>query len=166
VLIVLSGPSCSGKTALARALQSQASRPLVHWEADRLWPAMPEHPFAASKEYGEQVVLAVHASIAALGRTLDVVVGGSLPNDRRLQDRCIAVLRSTAEVKLVAVRCAADVLHQREAVRPDRQKGWAESQLATIFEGVEFDAVVDTTNRSPEDCARELLGVLLFDWTS
>jgi chloramphenicol 3-O phosphotransferase len=164
VLIILSGPSSSGKTTLARAIQAVAVEPLVHLEADRFWPDMPPGPTGEDHTYRSRVILAVHESIATLGRSgLHVVVDGSLPMERGLHLRCIEILRSVPETRIVAVRCAAEVLRMREAARPDRTSGWAEQQLATIFHEVTFDADVDTSSSSPGDCARDLLQALGLD---
>jgi chloramphenicol 3-O phosphotransferase len=65
-VIILTGPSCSGKTSIARALQSQLLFPMVHIEADRMFPQLPEtHPRWAAEERHDAVVLAFHRSIAA-----------------------------------------------------------------------------------------------------
>ena len=53
----------------------------------------------------------------------------------------------------VGVKCHPAVARAREALRPDRVAGMAESQAATVHEGVVYDMVVDTSHTSSESCA-------------
>ncbi|MEX0785872.1 MAG: AAA family ATPase [Dehalococcoidia bacterium] len=160
MLIVLCGTSSSGKTSLALALQELAGRPLFHIEADRFAPTLLDEQ-RGDPELHERAVLAMHEAIAAYGRSgLDAIVDGSLPTEPPLRDRCLDVLRGVPGTKVVAVRCSVAALRKREASRPDRPAGWAEQQAAIVYEGVDFDASVDTTVRSPKEAAGELLGRL------
>ena len=159
MLIVLSGTSSSGKTTLARALQSLSSRPLLHLEADRFAPILrPDHPARSDAEFRSRDVIAMHEAIAAFGRSgLDIIVDGSLPTEPGLRDSCLSVLRGVPGTRVVAVRCSIEALRSREAERGDRPVGWAEEQASIVYEGVEFDATIDTTNDSAEALARDLL---------
>jgi chloramphenicol 3-O phosphotransferase len=163
MLVVLSGTSSSGKTTLAKAMQSTSKRPLLHIEADRFAPTLPpEHPAWHDTEFRSRAVIAMHEAIASLSRSgLDYIVDGSLPTEPDLRDRCLAILRGVPGTRVIAVRCSIDSLREREAGRDDRPKGWAEEQLSIVYDGVEFDATVDTTSNSAERLAEELLGALL-----
>ncbi len=165
MLIVLSGTSSSGKTSLAIALQELSRRPLLHLEADRFAPSLSEdHPARGDPEFRSGAVIAMHEAIAAFGRSgLDVIVDGSLPTEPALRDRCLSILRDLPGTRVVAVRCSVEALRQREAVRDDRPTGWAEEQAGIVYEGVEFDATVDTTDRSPRELANELLQSLFAE---
>jgi chloramphenicol 3-O phosphotransferase len=159
MLIVLYGTSCSGKTSLARELQKIWPTPALHVEADRFVPTIAEERFQDCDEaFKVRLVLAIHQAIAAFGRSgIDAIVDGSMPGDAELRGRCISILRDAAPTTVVAVRCAVDVLRAREASRPDRVQGWAEKQSRTLYDGVDFDFTVDTTDRSPADCAAVVL---------
>ena len=161
-MIVLHGTSSSGKTSLARALQAGSKRPLLHLEADRFAPSLRrDHPAAHDPEFQWRAVIAMHEAIAAFGRSgVDIIVDGSLPTEGDLRDRCLAVLRSVPGTRVVAVRCTAAALRAREAGREGRLAGWAEEQLRVLYEGVEFDAFVDTTDTRPEEAARGLTKLL------
>lgn len=163
MLIVLSGTSSSGKTSLAVALQELADRPLLHLEADRFAPTLPaDHPAWRAPEFHTRAVLVMHEAIAAYGRAgLDVIVDGSLPTEPALRDRCLTILRDVPGTRVIAVHCSIEALRQREASRADRPAGWAEEQSSIVYEGVDFDASVDTTSRRPHDLAQELLTRLL-----
>jgi chloramphenicol 3-O phosphotransferase len=166
MLIVLNGTSSSGKTSLARALQALARRPLLHLEADRFVPALrsappADHPLWNEAQARPGLVIALHEAIAAFGRHgFDVVVDGSLPTEPGLRDRCLALLRAVPETRVIAVRCATGQLRQRELARGDRPAGWAAEQVSLVYDGVDFDATVDTTNAPAEEIARRLLPML------
>jgi Chloramphenicol phosphotransferase-like protein len=80
-VIVLTGPSCAGKTSLARALQSLLPFPAVHIEADRMFPVLPlAHPRWDAEARHAAAVLAMHRSIAAWAAGgFDLIADGSLP---------------------------------------------------------------------------------------
>jgi chloramphenicol 3-O phosphotransferase len=160
MLIVLSGTSSSGKTSLARAMQRLSPRPLLHIEADRFAPAAPER-VASDPDFRRRAVIAMHDAIAAYGKSgLEVIVDGSLPTERDLRDACLSVLRGVPGTRIVAVRCSVERLRQREAARSHPAPGWAEQSIPLVYDGVEFDLAVDTTDCSPEEAARELLAAL------
>jgi chloramphenicol 3-O phosphotransferase len=160
MLIVLYGTSSAGKTSLARALQAIWPRPLLHIEADCFAPTLGPHA-ADDDDLRERIVIAMHEAIAAIGRSgVDTVADGSLPGEPELRDRCLAILRGVSGTKVVAVRCAVEVLRQREAARAHPVPGWAEQQHATIYDGVEFDFSIDTTEGDARDWAQTLLDML------
>ncbi len=162
MLIVLSGTSSSGKTSFAAALQAISPRPLLHLEADRFAPTLrPDHPALQDPEFRSRVVVAMHAAIAAFGRGgIDIIVDGSLPDEHDLRDRCLSILRGVPGTKVIAVRCSLERLREREAARSDRLRGWAEQQMRWIYEGVDFDFSVDTTDRPSNELAAALLASL------
>ncbi len=57
------------------------------------------------------------------------------------------------EVLWIGVTCDLAVAEAREALRPDRVAGQAESQAPVVHEGVEYDLVVDTSRATSESCA-------------
>jgi chloramphenicol 3-O phosphotransferase len=161
-VIILTGPSCAGKTSLARALQSRLPFPAVHIEADRMFPALPgAHPRWDAEARHEAVVLALHRSIAAWAAGgFDLIADGSLPYGQPgLRSACLGVLAPFGML-LVGVRCAPAVLAERERTRADRQPGWAVRQSQDIHDGLQLDAEVDTSAATPGDCARRVISQL------
>ena len=61
------------------------------------------------------------------------------------------------EVLWVGVKCDPAVTRAREALRPDRVAGMAESQAAIVHEDVVYDVIVDTSRASSESCAARIL---------
>jgi chloramphenicol 3-O phosphotransferase len=164
LVILLSGPSSAGKTALARALQRRLPVPVVWVEADRAFPDVPTtHPrWASHGRSSTEVVLAFHRSLASWAEAgFHLLVDGSLPyGDPALRDRCLRVF-DAYDLRLVGVRCAVEHLNEREASRPERRPaGWAASQAADIHAGLTFAAEVDTSSLSPEACADEVIAQL------
>jgi chloramphenicol 3-O phosphotransferase len=94
------------------------------------------------------------ATIAASGT--GVIVDEVLLDGRAGQERLRAAL-SGLEVLWVCVTCDRDIAREREALRPDRVAGQADSQAPIVHEGVEYDMVVDTSHTNSESCAATIL---------
>ncbi len=58
----------------------------------------------------------------------------------------------------IGVHCRLDIAVNREANRPDRITGMAASQASAVHRGVKYDLEIDTTDRTPSNCARDILG--------
>ncbi len=58
----------------------------------------------------------------------------------------------------IGVHCRLDIAVNREANRPDRSTGMAASQASAVHRGVKYDLEIDTTDRTPSNCARDILG--------
>lgn len=176
-VIVLNGGSSSGKSSIARRLQELLEEPWVRLGVDDLVDALdpslvgaaPERPGRAPLvRYGARgevlldpawkpVESAWYRGIAAMaGAGLHVIVDEILLAGGAGQ-RELAVLLQGLEVVWVGVKCEPAVAAAREVSRSDRLGGMAVSQAAVVHEGVRYDVVVDTTARSVEECAREVL---------
>ncbi len=57
----------------------------------------------------------------------------------------------------VGVKCDREVARAREALRPDRVAGLAESQAPLVHKGVLYDMTVDTSHATSESCATMIL---------
>jgi chloramphenicol 3-O phosphotransferase len=94
------------------------------------------------------------AAIAASGT--GVIVDEVFLDGGGNQERLRAVFGGLG-VLWVGVKCDPEVARAREALRPDRVKGQADSQMPCVHEGVAYDMIVDTTHASPESCAARIL---------
>jgi chloramphenicol 3-O phosphotransferase len=162
VVIILTGPSCSGKTSLARALQSRLPFPAVHAEADRMFPRLPAgHRRWDAEERHDAVVLSFHRSIAAWAADgFDLIVDGALPYGKpRLRSECLRVF-DPFRMLLVGVRCIPEILAGRERLRAAGPHSWAVRQSRDINDGLQLDAEVDTSSEAPGDCARQVISQL------
>ncbi|AUG75099.1 chloramphenicol 3-O phosphotransferase [Kitasatospora sp. MMS16-BH015] len=166
-LIILNGGSSSGKSSIARALQTQLPRPWLTFGVDTLIEALPPtvRDGSAGLEIGPDGTVAVGptfreleaawiAGLAAMARAgarivLDEVFLGG-PASRQRWEQALRGL----PVLWVGVRCAAATAAAREAARGDRFTGMAADQAESVHRGLVYDLEVDTTHRSAADCAR------------
>ena|GEM_PF-519407 len=169
-VIVLNGASSSGKTSIARCLQSMLTTPWLHLGIDDLIRALPDKGIedgsllsiseAGQVEVGrgwralESSWYIGVASIAASGT--GVIVDDVLLDGGASQDRLRTAFGGLG-VFWVGVKCDRDVARAREASRPDRIAGMAESQAAAVHEGVVYDVIVDTSRATSQACAAEIL---------
>ena len=155
-VVILNGGSSSGKTTLARALQSALPDPWLLLGIDLLmWtlpPRMVGDPDGLTFEGGVitrgGAFLSLYASfrhaVAALARSGtnvlldDVMLDGSA--DQRRWDEVFSGL----DVCWIGVRCAADVVAVREAQRMSRPSEIARRQAETVHQDVHYDLEVDS----------------------
>lgn len=166
-VIVLNGGSSSGKSTLTEALQELLPDLWLTFSVDAFIDSLPgrgDSPRAditfrpnGDVETGPEFRVREDASrigIAAMARAgapliLDEVflTGGATQT----------TMRATLEelnVLWVGVHCDPDVAAGREAQRPDRIPGMARTQAQRGHIDMRYDVEVDTTDMSPEACAR------------
>jgi chloramphenicol 3-O phosphotransferase len=163
-VLVLNGPSSSGKSSLARALQARWPGPLLDAGLDRhlgmlpgdylgpLWPEVYRCTYALDGTItavtvgpvGARLHRGMHRAVAALARSgCDVVVDHVLLERRWALD-LVRALEGVPTV-LVGVRLPAAVLAQRERGRADRTLGQALAQLPAVHSHGGYDVDVDTS---------------------
>ena len=164
--IVVNGTSSAGKTSLGRALQDRLDGWWLLLGIDTLITAMPRRMYGTEDGHtiGSDGSIAIgpgwrrsqdlwRSAIGALVRAGgnvildDVFLEGSTDQARWRQTL------GGAQQTWVGVCCDLDVAVAREQARGDRMPNLARFQAEVIHEGVEYDVVVDTTHRSPEDAA-------------
>lgn len=158
--IILNGTSSAGKTSIAKAIQKLSSEPFIHISLDDFtemfqWDAI---------ESADMRRACHRHSIKSLHQSIRVLLSGPFPGvidhvfeqDSWYED-CLAAL-ADHEVLVVGVRCPLEVVRDREVARGDRRLGLAEYQLPIVHENRRYDLEVDTSTRSSEDCAAEILG--------
>ena len=157
-VIVLNGTSSSGKTTLARELQSQCSDVYLLCSLDAFWDMTPYGIPAGSKNF-PNIKRALAKSVRALAETghnviVDIVFCGQK-----------TYLELTEELeglnfKIVKVGCPLDELEKRELARGDRKIGLAKLQYENVHDGVIYDLNLNTFASSPEQCAQEIFDSL------
>ena len=173
-VIVLNGASSSGKTSIARCLQAMLMTPWLLLGIDDLIRAMPDEGIQDGSllhigESGEVEVgpgwrsleASWYIGVAAIAASgTGVIVDEVFLDGGGGQERIRAALGGL-QVLWVGVKChPAAVARAREALRPDRVAGMAESQAAIVHEGVVYDMVVDTSDASSESCAARIIDQL------
>ncbi len=166
-VIVLNGASSVGKSTLAVALQDLLPKPFLHVGVDTLLAAMP--PSSAGIAVGDdgsvavagdfrRLELAWYAGLAAMascgaGLIIDEVFLTGQTSQQRLANAL-----GDVPTLWIGVHCRLEVAVNREANRPDRSTGMAASQASAVHRGVTYDLEIDTTDRTPSNCARDILG--------
>lgn len=164
-VIVLNGGSSSGKSGLARCLQSVLPGAWLSLGVDTLVQAMPlavrvsDVPISADGEVGvgpefRRLEAAWIEGVAAMARggarvIVDEVFLGGADSQRRWREALGGL-----DVLWVGVRCDGAVAAGREIARGDRVPGMAARQADLVHQGVKYDLEVDTAHTESLECAR------------
>lgn len=158
--ILLNGPSSSGKSTLARALQQlleAQGRAFGIVSIDELLEMSPEEPIY------EDDVFAITEELGARARAVLNACGGvildQVMTSERIHDGIMQALYDCTTLT-VRVTCAPEVLRRREARRGDRCPGSAEASERYLYPKTGYGVTVDTGKMSPDACARRILQAL------
>ncbi|AXQ57927.1 chloramphenicol phosphotransferase CPT family protein [Streptomyces koyangensis] len=160
-IVFLNGTSSAGKSSIAGELVRLLDAPWFVMSADafhamRSAPAMgPDRLEGVLRRTWSGFHRAV-AGMAAAGN--DLVVDHVLSELWRLRD-CLDLF-VPEDVVLVEVRCPLPELERRERLRGDRPAGLAARQFSRVHGHGDYDVVVDSGERSPQECAREIAAFL------
>lgn len=161
-LIVLNGPSSSGKSSIAAAVQSLSTVPALHIGADLMRCLVPQRhlPYVPWPKLDGGVHLAfaqaVHRSAAAFFEEgFTVVLDHGLYPPQWLRS-CCEVLAAYRPL-LVHLTCPQDELARREGRRGDRPAGLAQQLAPRIHRHGICDITLDSSQASPKMLAAQLL---------
>jgi chloramphenicol 3-O phosphotransferase len=166
-IIVLNGGSSSGKTGIARCLQTLLPEPWIRIGVDDLVDALPPSLLDTDSgisfgQHGEVAVsggfraieAAWMAGLAAMARAgARIIVDEVFLGGAASQERTRAHLDSL-QVLWVGVHCEPAIAAAREMARGDRATGMAASQALMVHQDVVYDIEVDTSHTESLDCAR------------
>ncbi|MCX7382277.1 MAG: chloramphenicol phosphotransferase [Alphaproteobacteria bacterium] len=173
-IILLDGVGSAGKTSIARALQAITREVFLHVQMDTFLDMMPPacigHPdgfiFETLPTIPPEVAIRTgpsgHRAMAGMRHAVRALAdqGNHLIVDDVLttpdQHASYATLLSDHRLHRVAVRAPLDVLEAREAGRGDRLIGLARWQFPRVHQGANYDLSVDTSEATPEECARTI----------
>ena len=159
---MLKGPSSSGKSTLAKALQE-----LISNEKNGSYEVVSIDDFmkiSQTETIYEDDVFEISGDICK--RALELLEAGSgviidhVITSERIFDQLTEKL-SSYPIKSVRIACPLDILKGRELARGDRCIGSAEASAKYLFPKEGYDLVVDTGTRSPEENAKLIADVLL-----
>ncbi|HDR8964643.1 TPA: AAA family ATPase [Burkholderia vietnamiensis] len=170
-IILLNGVGSSGKTSLARALQTRLGSAFLHVQMDTFLEMLPARymndpagfTFTSFVEDGKDVVSIQsgpvaqramqgmrHAIVALANQGNNLIVDEVLLGDEKAE---YARMLAPFNLCLVGVHCPLDVLEERERQRGDRLVGLARWQYDKVHANVTYDVTVDTSKATPEECA-------------
>lgn len=162
-IIFLHGPSSSGKSTIAQALQARIEKPFWHISIDHLRDSgvLPSARFRSGdfvwKDARQAFFNGFHASLAAYADAgNNLILEHILDNDQWLAD--LRHLLSGHDVYFVGVHCALPVLMEREAIRANRPIGSAEADFRTIHAGKVYDLEVQSEDGVDHNVDRILTG--------
>jgi chloramphenicol 3-O phosphotransferase len=158
-VIVLNGPSSSGKTSIAKALQRALDDVYLHVSIDAFLHQLPDAVLADQTALARafpRLFAGFNAANAAL-----VHAGNNLIIDVVLQEPswvspCVKAFDGL-EAIFVGVRCALDVLEDRERARGDRKLGLARYQHDRVHSHGVYDIEVDTATMPVTECVARIV---------
>ena len=157
-VIFLNGPSSSGKSSLAHALQLRLDKPYLFVAEDMFFGMLPNRDFpqATYMRYGQRL----YNGFAACARTL-VDCGNSIIIDTVAWNpgSMAEFVRALWDVRVfaVGVHCPLSVLEERERQRGDRGVGLARRQYATVHKDALYDLEIDTSTLTSEAAAERVI---------
>ena len=160
-VIVLNGPSSSGKSTLAGALQSLiAEKRSERYEIVSIDDYLKMSPSATI--YEDDVF---NISDDLCKRALEITKTGTgvIIDHVMTSARIFEALKrnlSSCQIRLVRVTCPLHLLRERELARGDRHPGSAEASEAYLFPREGYDLVVDTGTRSPAENSMRIFDLL------
>lgn len=153
-IILLNGPSSSGKSTLAEALQilisDKRSEKYEIVSIDDYLKMSPEETIYEDDVFGISDDLCKKASeILETGN--GVIIDHVITSERIFEN--LKKNLSSCQIRLVRVTCPLHLLRERELARGDRHPGSAEASEEYLFPREGYDLVVDTGMKSPAENA-------------
>jgi chloramphenicol 3-O phosphotransferase len=162
-IIFLNGASSSGKTTLAKALQSSLDTPFLHVSSDQLVGMLPERrdpagPFAWWTDVRPKFFAGFHRCIPALAAAGNDLIVDHIIEFPTWRDELASLLRGF-DVFLVGVHCDLTEIDRRETQRGDRRPG--EGRTHVQQDGIHtfgpYDFEITTTTTPPSSLATTVL---------
>jgi chloramphenicol 3-O phosphotransferase len=152
-IIFLTGASSSGKTSIAKGLQSALTEPFLHVQLDTFVEMLPPHDWPVFA----RMVDGFHRSISAMADAGNNVIVDHVLVRQDWTEQC-ANLLAEKYVLFVGVFCPLEELERREALRDSRRQGFAKSQFDFIHAGKAYDLEVDTSLVSIDEAVSMIAG--------
>jgi chloramphenicol 3-O phosphotransferase len=170
-IVLLNGVGSSGKSSIAKALQTITAEPFLHVAMDAFLEMLPgaylEHPdgltFETVQEDGKPSVVIKtgpvaerafrgmrHAIAAMAAQGNNLIVDDVLLGSEKTE---YAALLAPFEVFTVGVFAPLEVLEARERQRGDRLIGLARWQYDRVHADMTYDLKIDTSSATAMECA-------------
>ena len=160
-VILLNGPSSSGKSTLSRALQER-----IAVEKNRQYGIISIDDFmkiATDETIYEDDVFEINedmcrAAAEILKESSGVIIDHVITSQRIFEQ--LVDLLGKFQIRTVHVSCPLEVLLQREQARGNRCIGSAESSYTYLYPQDGYDLTVDNAAMAPEENAALICGLL------
>lgn len=166
-IILLNGPTCSGKTSISQIIQNKLETPYLLLQLDTFVNMLParytSQSYLADRSVRfTQMRHVFHKTIANLTTNGSKVIVDTVQGEASWLDEWINNFGSF-KVMFVGVFAQSSDLIAREAKRSrhDDIPGTAELQFHTVHLNNVYDVRLDTSSRSIEDCADEVIEFVL-----
>ncbi len=161
-IILLNGPSSSGKSTLAKTLQKRIAETRNKQYAvisiDDFLPMTAEEPIYEDDVFAISLLLCEAAQRTVLKN--DGVIIDHVITSRRIFEQLRQMLQEY-DLRLVRVTCPLEVLRKREQERKNRCLGSAEASQKYLFPQDGYDVTVDTHANTALECADRILEEIL-----
>lgn len=160
-VILLHGPSSSGKSTLGRALQARIELPFLRYSIDSLRDSgslpldrVSRGDFAWA-DMRAPFFEGFHRSVAAFAEAgNNMIIEHILDTPGWLEQ--LARLLAGCDVFFVGIHCSVEELRQRELARGDRPKGSAEADYNLVHRGMRYDFELSSEDDLDANVARLL----------
>lgn len=159
-VLILNGTSSSGKSTLAKLIQSLSDKAYLRLSLDAFWDMTPAHIPAGSKNF-PNMKLAIAKSVKGLCDTGHYVIVDTIFCGDKTQRELLEEM-APKELCFIKVTCSLEELKRREIARGDRKVGLATSQISSVHAGVNYDFEIDTSLENVQERVEELLGSLQY----
>lgn len=157
LVVVLNGPSSSGKSTLATAIQDIADTPWIRFLSDEFFQwHLPERYWTFGRAAGpwREGFFGAVAGLARSGN--QVITIGTGPDGQDGWRRRLAGIRCV----FVGLTPSLAVCERRERARDDRAAGNAAREWPTVHQGWSYDLEIDTGTIGPRQAAALVLAEL------
>jgi len=159
-IVLLNGVSSSGKTSIAKALQTMIEEPCLHLCIDDYLSAFQRSIWRRPEILTPQwphMLRGFYAAGAAIARAGNLVIIDSVLEADPPWVESLLEIFCDVEVIFVGVRCPLEELERRERARTDHRPGVARLQFDQVHAQAEYDLEVDTSAFTPQECASQIL---------
>ena len=172
-IIFLNGVSSSGKTTIAKELQSILDSSYIHLSFDDFLKMAPQRFLEAEGIIWDETPLdniipqvtppttyyalasGFHHAVAAFAERGNNVIVDHVLKEKWWAVECQALFKPFNTI-FVGVHCPIEQLEIREKERGDRPVGLARFQLKTVHLHITYQVEVDTYLNSPQECATKI----------
>jgi len=160
-IIIINGPSSSGKTTLALETLKQFDIPFLRFSFDLFLDnqVLPMEQIRSGKfswnEMKPTVISGLHQSLAALARAGNNLIMDHIIESKPMLDDLLGAIPDF-DVYFVGLHCSLEELNRREIERGNRRSGEAEADLATVHSITTYDLELNSED-NVEETARTLI---------